>query len=126
MANLSHIRLELARTTEFPEGSAQHGYEFVAPLTGDGHIDAGAWRDSKEHCGVRRFWGGTKDEHGILRHVGHGWRFDYGKENDDEPFFKLDKHNFVVGNYVSIREHDGVTRPFRVIEVEPVLAQMRS
>jgi hypothetical protein len=26
------IRLELARSKEFPEGSATHGYEFVAPL----------------------------------------------------------------------------------------------
>jgi hypothetical protein len=29
---LRSIRLELARTAEFPEGSAERGYEFVAPL----------------------------------------------------------------------------------------------
>ena len=29
---LKRIRLELARSNEFPMGSANHGYEFVAPL----------------------------------------------------------------------------------------------
>ena len=29
---LKNIRLELARAEEFPAGSAEHGYEFVAPL----------------------------------------------------------------------------------------------
>ena len=29
---LKLIRLELARTKEYPEGSAAHGYEFTAPL----------------------------------------------------------------------------------------------
>src|SRR5262245_42505775 len=29
---LKRIRLNLARSKEFPAGSARHGYEFVAPL----------------------------------------------------------------------------------------------
>ena len=121
MVGLSRIRLELGRTTDYPQGSEQHGYEFIAPLTLSGHVDALEWRRSKEHCGVRRFWGNDRDEHGMLKHVGHGWRFDYGTdEENEEPFFKLDLHAFVPGNYVSIREHDGVTRPFRVVEVKPI------
>jgi hypothetical protein len=121
MSDLMRIRLELGRTEGFPEGSAQHGYELIAPLTRDGHVDAETWRKVKEHCGVRRFWGHESDEHGMLRHVGHGWRFDYASmQEGDEPFFKLDKHAFVPGNYVSIREHDGITRPFRVVFVVPI------
>jgi hypothetical protein len=121
MAGLSRIRLELGRTAEFPQGSAQHGYEFIAPLTLGGHIDALEWRRAKEHCGVRRFWGNERDEHGMLKHVGHGWRFDYGNENEsDESFFKLDAHTLAPGNYVSIHERDGVARPFRVVEVRPI------
>jgi hypothetical protein len=38
------IRLELARNAEFPEGSARHGYEFIAPLTPDGHLDPDGWK----------------------------------------------------------------------------------
>ena len=121
MSGLSRIRLELGRTPDFPQGSAQHGYEFIAPLTSTGHVDPIGWRRAKTHCGVRRFWGYDRDEHGMLKHVGHGWRFDYRNgDESDEPFFRLDAHAFVPGNYVSIREHDGVTRPFRVVEVIPL------
>lgn len=121
-AELMRIRMELARTDGFPEGSPLHGYEFVAPLTRDGHIDAAAWHAHKEKCTVRRFWKGAPDELGALRHVGHGWRFDYDRHetNDDEPFFKLDKHRLAIGTYVSITEHDGVQRPFKVVKTIPV------
>ena len=30
--SLKRVRLELARTPDFPAGSPSHGYEFVAPL----------------------------------------------------------------------------------------------
>lgn len=33
---LKRIRLNLARSKEFPSGSTKHGYEFVAPLTAKG------------------------------------------------------------------------------------------
>jgi hypothetical protein len=121
MAGLSRIRLELGRTDAFPQGSALHGYEFIAPLTRDGHVDAEVWRHEKQHCGVRRFWGIDRDQHGMLRHIGTGWSFDYGDGSEnDEPFFKLAVHAFVPGNYVSLREQDGITRPFRVVEVTPL------
>ena len=121
-ATLNRIRLELARTEGFPEGSSRHGYEFVAPLDQSGHIDAKAWHAVKDRCTVTRFWSGEDDEAGTLRHVGHGWRFDYdGRiDQDDEPFFKLDRHALAPGNYVSVTEHDRVQRPFRVVSVTPV------
>ena len=59
---LSIIRLELARDTDFPEGSSLHGYEFVAPLDGEGRIDADGWRAHRKRCRVRRFWEGEPDE----------------------------------------------------------------
>jgi hypothetical protein len=119
--SLMRVRLELARSPDFPEGSAAHGYEFIAPLNKDGRIDATAWKQLKDQCRVTRFWGDEPEETGSLRHVGHGWRFDYDKADDadDEPFFKLDKHPLSPGEYVSIKEHDGVQRPFRVLMVTP-------
>ncbi|MEE8439841.1 MAG: hypothetical protein V3S07_09640 [Micropepsaceae bacterium] len=119
---LKRIRLELARTSEFPEGSSARGYEFIAPLTQEDHIDADAWREQKDQCKVFRFWENEDDQHGKLRHVGQGWRFDYqeGETDDDEPFFKLDRHALAPGAYVSITEHDGEQLPFRVISVVPV------
>jgi hypothetical protein len=119
--SLMRVRLELARSPDFPHGSSSHGYEFVVPLNQDGHIDASAWKKFKDKCRVTRFWGDSPEENGTLRHVGHGWRFDYDTSDDadDEPFFKLDKHALSPGEYVSITEHDGVQRPFRVMMVTP-------
>ena len=37
--------------------------------------------------------------------------------DEDEPLFKLDRHTLVQGEYVSITEHDGVLRTFRVVGV---------
>ena len=125
---LMHIRLELARTPDFPEGSAEHGYEFLAPLDKDGHIDMDGWKKWKEACQVIRFWGSDAPEHGRLRHVGKGWRFDYDARNDedDEPFFKLGSHSLLPGNYVSITEHDGKQRPFRVATVTPSVRRVQA
>ncbi|MGH8515623.1 MAG: hypothetical protein ACREV8_17125 [Gammaproteobacteria bacterium] len=47
---LKRIRLNLARSKDFPSGSDRHGYEFVAPLDADGHIDTELWRRYREHC----------------------------------------------------------------------------
>jgi hypothetical protein len=69
---LKRIRLHLARSKEFPSGSASHGYEFVAPLDRKGHIDPHLWQKHREHCGVRRFWNGTDEQIGRLLHKAGG------------------------------------------------------
>ncbi|MGH6717743.1 MAG: hypothetical protein ACREER_00370 [Alphaproteobacteria bacterium] len=116
---LRTVRLELARIREFPEGSAERGYEFVAPLTADGHIDAADFPASRAACTVRRFWRGEDDTYGRLIHTRHRtWAFSYAPgEDDDEPFHHLETHRLVEGEYVSVREHDGVTRTFRVARI---------
>ena len=120
--SLRKIRLELARTPEFPEGSKDYGYEFVAPLTDDGHLDPEGWRREREACRARRFWRGADDEYGrLVHHRGGQWAFHYDQAADEaeEPIFRFDRHRFVAGEYVSITEHDGVQRTFHVIEVTP-------
>jgi hypothetical protein len=119
MVNLQSVRLELARTTEFPGGSSDCGYEFIAPLDAKGRLDVESWRKQRAHCKVRRFWIDQADENGELLHTRGGrWVFSYAPgTEDDEPIFKLDRQHFVPGEYVSITEHDGVTRPFRVVSV---------
>ena len=90
------IRLNLARSKEFPQGSSRHGYEFVAPLDNKGHIDAELWTQHRNHCRVRRFWEGEADEHGVLVHrpggPEHGrWVFDYDQatDTDDESGYRF-------------------------------------
>jgi hypothetical protein len=121
---LKRIRLNLARSKEFPSGSARHGYEFIAPLDAVGHIDPELWRKYREHCGVRRFWGG-EEETGRLVHKSGGqeharWIFDYDQsaEEDDEAGYRFAAHAFKPGEYVSIRDEDGEMHTFRVASVE--------
>lgn len=120
------IRLNLARSKEFPEGSSRHGYEFVAPLDGKSHIDIGLWRAHRDNCRVRRFWEGEDDQIGFLVHKPGGleharWVFDYDKtaETDDESGYRFGAHAFTSGEYVSIRDEDGEMHTFRVVSVEP-------
>jgi len=116
--SLKHIRLELARTKDKPEGDPRCGYDFAAPLDAAGHFDAEAWKSDKARCTVRRFWAGTEDERGLLVHARGRWVFSYAVgDADDEPIFKFDRHAFVPGEYVTITEHDGVARPFKVVSV---------
>ena len=53
--SLMTIRLELGRTSGAPQGDSQHGYEFVAPLNRDGHLDIAEWADRGPSCD-RRTW----------------------------------------------------------------------
>lgn len=123
---LKRIRLNLARSKDFPQGSGQHGYEFVAPLDADGHIDVAQWRKYRAHCGVRRFWGSEEEEVGHLVHKGGGaehsrWVFDYDQsaDEDDEAGYRFAAHAFRPGEYVSIRDEDGEMHTFQVVSVGP-------
>ena len=70
--------------------------------------------------------GQPPDEHGVLIQRRNGtWAFSYEPgDDDDEPIFRFDKHNFVVGEYVTVTEHDGVARPFRVVDVRPAIERV--
>lgn len=116
---LKRIRLELARDHDFPDGSRERGYELIAPIDDSDHLAANEWREQREKCRVRRFWAG-EEEHGKLVHKPGGtWAIDYDPRStaDDEPGFRFDKHKFAPGEYVSLKEHDGVMRTFRVVSV---------
>jgi len=120
---LKKIRLNLARTKEHPNGSSQHGYEFTAPLDDTGHIDATAWKKVREHCRVRRFWGGEEEDIGHLVHKpGGSWAFRYDIEGDedDEAGYKFGEHPFRPGEYVSIRDEDGDLYTFQVVTVTDI------
>src|SRR5687767_12387137 len=114
------IRLELARDSQHPAGSGRQGYRLIAPLDPEGRIDA---RLSKEHadaCRVVRFRP-EEDDVGHLVRRGKGWSFHYDIKGDeaDEAGFRFADEFFVVGEYVSIREEDGM-RTFIVTSVEHI------
>jgi hypothetical protein len=90
---LKRIRLNLARSKEFPSGSSRHGYELVAPLDHFGHIDPHLWQRHRNQCQVRRFWQGEDDQIGPLI--------------------------FAPGEYVSIHDDSGELHTFQVTSVQP-------
>lgn len=121
---LHHITLHLARSKEFPEGSARHGYEITAPLDETGRLDQDEWREKRTQCRVRRFWPGEPDRQGVLIHRAGGadgatWMIDYDldRATDDEAGYRLGKHRFVPGEYVTIQDEDEKLHTFHVVAV---------
>jgi hypothetical protein len=121
---LRRVRLELARDHDFPSGSNERGYDFIAPLDRHGHIDVEAWKALRERCRVRRFWAHEPEEVGHIVHTrGRVWAFHYdirGDKSHDESGFHFESHSFLPGEYVSIKEQDGVMRTFRVVMVREI------
>lgn len=119
-ANFRRVRLELAREPKHPEGSANIGYLIWAPLDGEGKIDAGLWKQHRDHFRVVKFRPGNPNEIGHLLHrPGGSWAFHYdiaGNE-EDEPGFHFENEHFVPGEYVSVREEDQM-HVYKVCTVE--------
>ncbi len=120
-AMLRRVKLVLARDPDFPDGSVERGYDFIAPLDAKGHIDVAAWKALKDRCRVRRFWAGERDEVGHIVHKpGGAWAFHYdihGDASHDEPGYHFESHALDPGEYVSIKEQDGIMRTFMVKSV---------
>lgn len=126
MAQLKRIMILLARSHDYPNGSVHHGYELVAPLNADGKIDLEAYKAHRAQCTVRRFWADEAEQNGFLRHRTGGaggatWIFDYDASDpdDDEAGYRLGDHVWVPGEYVSIKDEEGVMHTFRVASVDP-------
>lgn len=122
---LKRITLNLARSKDHPNGSAAHGYEFVAPLDDSGHLDASGWKSNKDSCRVRRFWADEAADIGHLVHrggatKGGSWAFTYDitGDEDDEAGYRFGAHSFNIGDYVSIKDEDDEMHTFVVALVE--------
>jgi hypothetical protein len=114
------IRLELARTPAFPNGSAARSYVLRLPLGEGGLIDEQAFRNHPELATARRFWPNEPDRHGTLLHTGEGWALSYEPgEEDDERIFRLDAHAILPGGYLTLTDPDGERLPFVVKALTP-------
>ena len=117
----SRVRLELARSHEFPEGSTRHGYVLVLPLDSDGRLDEELFHKAPELCTLHRFWEGEGDAIGrLVRRGPRRWVFAYHADReDDEPVPHLSDHAFRVGEYLAVREANGKEHALRVVSVTP-------
>jgi hypothetical protein len=119
-SSFRRMRLELAREPGHPEGSPYFGYLIWAPLDGEGKIDADLWKQHREQFRVVKFRPGIPNEIGHLRHRrGGSWAFHYdiAGDEEDEPGFHFENERFVPGEYISVREGNGM-HVYKVCTVE--------
>ena len=121
---MRRIKLELARSKQHPDGSKGDGYDFVAPLSDDGHINLEGWKKERGLCFVHHLEGGVVVERGLLIHRAGGaggstWVFEYdpSASADEEAGYRFGSHAFVPGEYVSIRDEDGELHTYKVATV---------
>jgi hypothetical protein len=121
--NWKSIRLELGRTSGFPEGSASRVYLLRLPLKKDGLIDEAALAGAPARATVRRFWPNEPDLAGYVVRTPKGWAFSYEPgEDDDETVFHLETHPIRLGEYLTLTEPDGGRLPFRVASVKGIMS----
>ena len=115
------IRLELARTPEFPDGSPSRAFLLRLPLFDDGLIDGDAIAQDPARATVKRLWPNEPDQQGYVIRHGPGWAFSYAVgEDDDEDLFHLESHPLRQGEYVTLTEPEGRAFPFRVMSLVSV------
>lgn len=122
MSGFHHIRLELAREPGHPHGDSHDGWDLVAALDDDGHLDLAACRAAPERCRVRRFVRDATIATGHLRHgFGDRWIFDLdGGAELDAVGFRLADERFVLGEYVSIVSATGETHTYGIERLQPI------
>jgi hypothetical protein len=116
---IKSIRLELARAKDHPNGDSHHAFVLRAPLDANGFLDKEVYMKNRDLCSATKISPDTGDETGRLIHTRSGWAISYAAgEDDDEGIFNLGRHPLRVGEYITITEHDGEERTFRVASVE--------
>jgi hypothetical protein len=117
--NWQSIRLELARTPDFPVGSASRAYLLHLPLDESGLIDEALRESLPGRATVRRFWPNEPDLSGYVIRRKDGWAFSYAPgDEDDETIFHLENHPIRLGEYLTLTEPDGRRLPFRVANIK--------
>ncbi|MBX2880586.1 MAG: hypothetical protein KTR32_11665 [Granulosicoccus sp.] len=117
--NRYKIRLELGKNCDFPEGDSQCGYEFEAPLTAAGKLDAVAWLRDPDGFPVERFWRNEPSLFGRLKLTLFGtWRFHYSDLCiPDDVAFQFNRKSFLHDEYVSVRDHADEMQVFHIASV---------
>lgn len=121
-SSFHRIRLELAREKGHPQGSAAIGYTLIAPLDSSGRIDSSLCHQYRAFCRVVRFRPDADDDVGhLVRKQGGGFafRYDIRGDQDEETGYHFSTDRFMLGDYVSVREEDGL-HTFQVASVEPL------
>lgn len=115
MTNWKNIRLELARTEDFPAGSVSRGYLIRLPLDDHDLIDRAAFEHSPKRATVRRYWSTDPDEAGLVHEEDSGWAMRCNGSAD--RMLLLDGRPILLGQQISVVETDGDVLPFTVASI---------
>ena len=115
MTHWKNIRLELARTAEFPAGSVSRGYLLRLPLDDDDLIDRSAFERSPHRAQVRRFWSTEPDEAGFVLEKDEGWAISCNGWPSRRIL--LDGRPLRLGQELSVVDRDGSSLPFKVASI---------
>lgn len=112
------IRLELARSPGFPQGSAGRAFLVRVPLDEEGFIDGEALERNPRQATVRRFWTSEPDQYGQVERANGKWIFRTKLRNGGEGIFQVDPEPFRLDGQIVIRDPLGDTVPFRVANIQ--------
>lgn len=113
--NWKCIRLELARTADFPTGSVSRAYLIRLPLSEDDTVNTAAVLKAPNQATARRHWSCEPDEIGLIAPVRGGWAMRCSGRPD--RLFDLDHSPIREGQEVTVVEPDGSALPFRIAAV---------
>jgi hypothetical protein len=114
------IRLELAKSDNFPRGAPSRVDLFRLPLNADGSIDEDAVRDLPGEATVRRFWPSEPDLAGYVVPAQRGWDLAYDPFQPGAGRGRLESDALRLGDCVTLTEPDGARLPFTVASLDPL------
>jgi len=112
------IRLDLARTRAFPEGSRAHHLVLCVPLDPLQIVDADAVRSAPARATVVRSQPDQPETRGYLIPKAGGWVFSGGGRGGGEPLFHVEAHPLRVGEFVTVTEPDGAALTYEITSCE--------
>jgi hypothetical protein len=118
--NWQTIRLELARSAGFPEGSATRAYLLRLPLDEQGFVDGETLRRKPQQATVRRFWPSEPDQHGHVERADGGWIFRCQQGPSGEAITRFGSQALLPDEQVLLEEPDGTRLTFRVASIGTV------
>lgn len=121
MTGWSRVRIILARTPQFPQGSASHAYELIVPLDEDNRIDQAAFNAFPARASVQHVVPNQPAKRGAILLRNGRYAFSYAPgDADDETIYHLENHPLGIGDYVTITEPGDEAKPYRVESVSPL------
>jgi hypothetical protein len=116
--NWNTVRLELAESSQFPDGSVSRAFLLRLPLQEDGSINEAELARHPSLATVRRFWASEPDRVGHITHADGSLMFSYGR--DEVPCCRFRSQPIRRGADVLVDTPEQADLRFRVASVRPL------